>query len=212
MTMNTNQKILIIDDHYFIVRGLQETVKPLHIDATGVGTAKHALQVLREKQFQLIVLDIDLPDIDGKTLLQLIRMKDQETPILISSASKDIAMIQWLIQNGAQGYTHKSQAPEVTSHAIQTLIKGETYVPPDLMSVMTSKNETQHHLARQIKITPKQREILFLLAQGMSNQALAQELNIAQTTVGTHLKKIFNTLNVNNRTQCVKVAQNLGII
>ena len=212
MEINIPRRALIVDDHPMILRGMKETVRQLSIEPVGALNAQKALSKLKSGSYNLIILDVDLPDIDGKSLLQLIRMSYKTVPILVVSGNGDIEVIKWMLDNGAQGYIGKSESAEATSQAIMAVVAGGRYISKNIIDVQKAQDIHHKILSRHVKITPKQNKIIKLLEKGMSNREISDVLCIAEATVGSHMKQIFKNLKVHNRTQCVKVAKNLNII
>ena len=206
--------LLIIDDHQLFAEGLTFLLESFDtsIRTAYVKNANEALAYLQENEApHLILLDINLPGMNGFSLLQKFRELDHWSPILIISATESAITAQLAIDSGASGFISKSCNSTALICAVQTVLKGGVYQPLKL----TSGKETDITDRIEIKmahITNRQKEILHLLSQGLLNKQIATELGISTNTVKAHLYEIFRSLNVNNRTAAVKAAFQQGLI
>lgn len=205
--------LLIIDDHQLFAEGLKFLLESFDksIDTSHVKDANDALKYLKMNQApDLILLDINLPHINGFSLMKRFRTVNNWSPILIISATESIATAQLAIDSGAMGFISKSSNSTALISAVQTVLNGDIYYPKSLppQSHYIS-DRTEIKLAH---ITARQKEILALLSQGLLNKQIASELGISANTVKAHLYEIFRALNVNNRTAAVKEAIQQGVI
>jgi DNA-binding NarL/FixJ family response regulator len=205
--------LLIIDDHQLFAEGLKFLLESLDksIHTSHVKDANDALAYLKNNQApDLILLDINLPGINGFSLMKRFQSSNHWSPVLIISATESIATAQLAIDSGAMGFISKSCNSTALISAVQTVLNGDVYHPKHLSS-------ESHYISNrsEIKIahiTTRQKEILDLLSQGLLNKQIADELGISANTVKAHLYEIFRTLNVNNRTAAVKTAIQQGVI
>jgi DNA-binding NarL/FixJ family response regulator len=207
-------KLLIIDDHQLFAEGLKFLLESLDasIQTAHVKDAKEALEYLQANDSpDLILLDINLPGINGFSLMQQFQKINIWSPILIISATESIGMAQLAIDSGASGFISKSCNSIALISAVQTVLKGDIYNPINLFSKKGDgiSGDTEMKL---VHITNRQKEILHLLSQGLLNKQIASELGISANTVKAHLYEIFRHLKVNNRTAAVKAAFQQGII
>jgi DNA-binding NarL/FixJ family response regulator len=133
------------------------------------------------------------------------------SPVLIISAMESPATAQLAIESGASGFISKSSSGTTLISAIQTVLKGDTYIPKALSSA-TSSHSSGARGIETTHITKRQKEILHLLSQGLLNKQIASELGISANTVKAHLYEVFRALKVNNRTAAVKAAFQQGLI
>lgn len=206
--------VLIIDDHQLFAEGLKFLLESFDtsIYTSHAKDAKDALIYLQNNSSpDLILLDINLPGINGFSLMQKFQKINIWSPVLIISATESVAMAQLAIDSGASGFISKSCNSTALISAVQTILKGDIYNPISLFSskVKGISNETEMKL---VHITNRQKEILHLLSQGLLNKQIASELGISANTVKAHLYEIFRHLEVNNRTAAVKVAFQQGLI
>ncbi len=202
--------LLIIDDHQLFAEGLKFLFESIDtsIHTTHVKDATEALDYLQNNASpDLILLDINLPGINGFSLMKKFQAINIWSPVLIISAMESPATAQLAIESGASGFISKSSSGTTLISAIQTVLKGDTYIPKALSSATSSAKgiETTH-------ITKRQKEILHLLSQGLLNKQIASELGISANTVKAHLYEVFRALKVNNRTAAVQAAFQQGLI
>ncbi len=195
--------LLIIDDHQLVAEGLKSLLESIDasIKTAHVKDAVDALDYLKaNKNPDLILLDINLPGINGFSLMQKFQEMNIWSPVLIISATESPTTAQLAIDSGALGFISKSCNSTALISAVQTVLKGDIYNP-----TRVSNTQVPH-------ITKRQKEILYLLSQGLLNKQIANELGISSNTVKAHLYEIFRQLNVNNRTAAVKTAFQQGLI
>ncbi len=200
--------ILIIDDHQLFAESLKALLQKLDTSmyVTHALNANAALEHLKSKeQPDLILLDINLPGINGFSLMNQFQKMNVWSPVLVLSAAESPSIIKTAIQNGALGFIAKSCNSHSLMTAIQTVIKGDIYIPAQ-NTQQDDDLSTYNDNATVFHITNRQKEILHLLAQGLVNKEIASNLGISANTVKAHLYEIFRSLGVKNRTAAVKVA------
>ena len=203
---------MVIDDHPLVINGFTNLLTQLNYTVTTAETSASALKHLSGNHFDLILLDLNLPDIDGKTLVKIIRLNKITTPILVVSGESDTQEILWMIENGIQGFISKGKPVAQMQEAISAVINGKTYIPSYIKAASKKQKTTKNDISEYLGITKRQKQILQLIELGKSNKQIAAELAITDNTVATHLKEIFANLQVHNRTECVKAAKDLGIV
>ena len=200
---------LVVDDHPLFCDALELTLKSV-AEFTAVKTAdclENALTLLQGAEPpSLVILDLNLPDVNG--LDGLIRLKRQtdKTPIIIVSSMTDNAIISGAIVAGAAGFVPKHSPRAVFKEAIDCIERGEVYEPAGYVesSTSTRRDET---VSRLSSLTNQQARILELICEGKLNKQIAFDLTIAETTVKAHVTAIMRKLGVQSRTQAVLVAQ-----
>ena len=218
--MSKQKRILLVDDHPMFLDGLLLILEQQDMSVVAVGNANEALEALEavaaDKHFDLILMDIKMPGLDGYALMKALKERQIFTPVIIISASEESYDIARALENGASGYLPKTVQAIKISEAIDKVIDGEVYIAPELSydPSKIKKSARANRPDRQVseKISARQIDILTLTAEGYSNSDIALAQNIAEVTVKYHLNAIFNILKVKNRTACVKRAQELGII
>jgi DNA-binding NarL/FixJ family response regulator len=206
-------KILILDDHLLFAEGLKAQLSNLakSIDISiYADAAKYLRKVGIASSFDLIIVDLFMPDIHGIELISALRSRGTDTPILVISAATDINIIDDAFNKGANGFISKSTSPDTMLDAARQLLAGENYLDPNIpkTSKLLSKN-----ISNDLKlISPRTSEVLQLLAKGQANKVIGDILNISEATVKWHVTQLFEILKVKNRTSCVAKAAKFGLI
>lgn len=213
--MVTHMKILIVEDHQLFVEGLRIILSSLadEPELLCANNAQQALDILTQApDINLILMDIGLPDINGRALLKIFRAQGYEQPLLVVSGSESIQLAREMMGAGAQGYVVKS-SPLVELHkAIETVLNGGNYLPEDWKSMLEDGKSNTKSLAKHLKVTDRQLDVLYLLAQGHPNKIIADWLGVTEHTIKTHIQALFDVLNVHNRTACIREAERLGLL
>lgn len=207
-------RILLIEDHPLFRHGLAGILDRLDPDHQLVerSSARDALHYVRDQpDLDLILLDIQLGDENGLDHISALRNAKPSTPIVVITASEDQSLVDRAISAGAQGYIVKSTSAEMVVLGLKRVLEGEILVPeftatPRRMHMVDPSEASQpmDHL------TPRQFEVLGLIAKGLSNKRIATELRIAETTVRVHVTEILKTLGASNRTEASYYAQSRG--
>ena len=194
-------KLLVVDDHELVREGLLQTLRGLTTKAEplGVGNAESALKLLEaDPDFDLIVLDLMLPGINGMAFLGVLRKRFPSIPVVVLSALDDMETVQRAMRHGASGYVPKSSSSESLLNALRHVLAGEVYLPENYVEAFAKPGS-----AVNTQLTPSQMRVLDLLTAGHSNRQMAELLNITVGTVKLHLVTIFKALNVNSRSQAL---------
>lgn len=203
--------LLIINDHQLFAESLKLLL--VSID-TSIQTAHtrnkdetiHYLN--KNKHPDLILLNTNRPDENNFSLIKQLQDIKVISPILVISATDSINKAQRAINNGALGFISNACDSISFISAIQTVLKGDIYTPYHNIKL----SENGQDSANKIHITKRQKEILYLLSQGLLNKQIATELGISTNTVKAHLYDVFRSLEVTNRTAAVNAAFNKGLI
>jgi DNA-binding NarL/FixJ family response regulator len=220
--MNASLKILIADDHELFVDGMRHILKKLaeSIEITTANNAEDTIALLESgTQYDLILTDLDMPGMNGMSILQRMHEKNIWLPIVVVSAEDNANVIRTALNSGALGFIPKSHNSQQMLDALQDILDGDIYVPDDIQKQLdrntTSRppKEASSNLAlQQSGISQRQFDVLKLLAQGYSNKQIATTLFLTEHTVKAHLSALFKILNAVNRTDCVKAALEQGIL
>lgn len=206
-------KLLLVEDHLYVAESLQMLLD----DTVEFSTATNCLQALEliknETQFDIVLLDMGLPDSDGQSLLQFFQTHDYFPPVLVITGKEDESNAINLAKSmGAKGFYHKSKSPKILLEAIDVLIAGDEFWPVGTVTESLATEEKINNLARQFGITPRQLEVLVYLDEGLQNKQIADVLNISESTIKTHAKALYNALGAKTRSGCVKTARQLGLL
>ena len=211
-------RILVADDHPLYRSAMRNVLAEAFddIEVRECEDIASALLLLRDTAIDLVLLDLSMPDVDGLDGLRKLRSAAPATPVIVCSAQDDPNLVRDCFKLGISGYLPKSSGTEVTRHALQLVRDGGVYVPSEALgervdpaSTGESSSTAQRDDDGRHTLTPRQRAVLALLEQGMSNKVIARELDISEITVKAHVSAILRKLGVSNRLQAVLVARDL---
>lgn len=202
-------KVLLVDDQSLIRQGLRALLE-LESDLEIVGEAENgenAINLVAQLQPDVVLLDIRMPIMDGVAATQEIHQRFPGIKVLVLTTFDDDQYVTAALQNGAMGYLLKDTPSEELAVAIRAVHKGYTQLGPGivrkLLTQFPSTTATQSPPAPPslAELTPREKEVLRLIATGASNREIAQELYISEGTVKNHVTNILNRLNLRDRTQ-----------
>lgn len=204
-------KALVVDDHPLFCDALTLTLQSIadFQEIRTAGTLEQALEVLaQDPGIGLIVLDLNLPDVNGLDGLVRLRNATPRAPILVASSMADNTMISHALKAGANGFVPKHSQRSVFRRAFEAVTSGRAFVPDGFIDPVGSHGaDSDTALARLASLTNQQARILHLICEGKLNKQIAFDLSIAETTVKAHVTAIMRKLGVHSRTQAVLVAQ-----
>lgn len=203
-------KVLLVDDHALIRDALRGVLKELVVDATVLEASdcqKASTLIDSTPDLQLILLDLNLPDRDGFSLIGDLRREHAEMSLVVLSASQDRETVMRALDLGVSGFIPKSAPREVMVNALRLVLSGGTYIPPEALA----RGEARTSPAApnlppspaDLGLTERQLEVLALMMQGKSNKAISRILDVAEPTVKHHVTAILKALKVTNRTEAV---------
>ena len=194
--------MLLADDHEVVREGLRlALLRSPHIRVVGEAPdGETAVSLAERRRPDVIVMDLRMPGMDGIEATEEIMRRLPDAKVLIFTAYSERALLQRGLESGARGYILKEAPHETLLRAIEKVAAGETFVDPALMAALTQSRGGADVL------TPREREILQLLADGMSNADVAGQLFISQETVKSHVRHILTKLEADTRTQAVAIA------
>lgn len=202
-------KVLLVDDQGLIRQGLRVLLE-LEPDIEIVGEAENgeqAINLVAKFQPDVVLLDIRMPIMDGVAATREIQKRFAKTKILVLTTFDDDEYVSAALQNGAMGYLLKDTPSEELAVAIRAVYKGYTQLGPGIVKklltqfshvALTQSPPVPSSLA---ELTPREKEVLRLIATGASNREIAQQLYISEGTVKNHVTNILNRLNLRDRTQ-----------
>jgi DNA-binding NarL/FixJ family response regulator len=213
-------KILVVDDHALIREALHGVLKKLTRDAVVLEASNYTQTmeaIASHPDISLILLDLNLPDRDGFSLLAELRERNPAVSLVVLSAVQDRATVMKVLDLGAMGYIPKSARNEVMLSALQLVFAGGIYVPPEILvrehlshtTPMPSGGRTIVSPA-DLGLTGRQLDVLTLMMQGKNNKSICRMLNLAEPTVKNHVTAILKALKVTNRTEAVIAVNELG--
>ena len=208
-------KILVVDDHPVVREGISAMLQH-EPDFRIVGEAsngREAIDRARELEPDVVLMDLRMPEIDGVEAISRIKAEKPETKFIILTTYSDDEYIFKGIAAGARAYLLKDAPREELFRAIRTVSHGESLIQPVVASkVLDRLVELSQKTASPEALSEREIEVLKLMAKGVSNKDIADQLSITQSTVKTHITSIFQKLDVTTRTEAVTTALKKGII
>jgi DNA-binding NarL/FixJ family response regulator len=199
---------LIVDDHEVVREGLRLSLsRAPHIRVVGEASdGEQAIALAERRRPDVVLMDVRMPGMDGLEATRVLSERLPESAVLIFTAYSERTLLNRGLESGAKGYILKEAPHETLVRAIGKVASGEGYVDPALMSAFLPPRD------RDDMLTAREREILKLLADGMSNADVARRLVISQETVKSHVRHILAKLEADTRTQAVAIALRESII
>jgi len=213
-----NLRVLLIDDHTLFRVGLEGLLSSRGIEVVAsVNSGQECLPLIEELKPDVVLLDMRMPVIDGLGVLAMLRDKGLEMPIAMLTTSSEESDLVESLRAGAQGYLLKDMEPDDLVLALRDIVAGKTVVAPDLAPILARavQGKSDSHKNEKITpfshLTPRETEILGLLAEGQSNKAIARNLGISDGTVKLHVKAILRKLEVHSRVEAAVMAVEYGM-
>lgn len=203
-------KLFIVDDHSIVIEGILSLLQNSP-DIFVCGTAKTAadcIQFLEKNTVDVILMDINLPDMNGVELCKKVKNDFPEVKILALSTFNQISYINKMMTNGASGYLLKNITKAELTDAIKTVIDGQNYYSnevSEILKVAKTKGETP-------VLTKRETDILKLVVEGLTNPQIGEKLFISTDTVDSHRKNLHTKLNVNNTALLVRYSIENGLV
>lgn len=201
-------RLLIVDDHPVVRDGLVAILHEGEPDLVVVGEAgdgKEAVNVWRELRPTVTIMDLQLPGQTGVEAIQAIRREDPEARILVLTTFDGDADIQRALEAGARGYLLKSVRRAVLIEAVRAVAQGQRYLPPATAARLVEAMEAE-------RLTPRELDVLRLLAEGHRNREIADDLGLAEPTVKIHVNNLLRKLEAKDRTEAAVIALKRGLI
>ena len=210
-------RILIIDDQQLFIDGIRHIVNSLDddvdiIEVNSVSDAIHYMTSITD--LDLVLLDLHMPGLDGRSIIQHHRTHATGLPLVIISDDDDPHTIQSVMDEGVMGFIPKSYSAKKLLGALHTILDGKIYIPERHNNKDSdhSDNPGCNNVASDSGISKRQLQVLELLASGHSNRKISSILFLSENTVKTHVSSLFRAFEASNRTECVNIARNKGII
>jgi DNA-binding NarL/FixJ family response regulator len=203
-------RVAIVDDHPVVTDGIAVNLRSdpnIDIVATGA-TAESAVEIAREHAPDVLILDLELGGRSGLESVSAVRAASAKTRIVVFSAYAGEERVASAFEQGVDSYVLKGTPSDELVAVIHAVADGGTRIPPDIAAQLARAVRTP----RRERITVREREILVMLAEGLSNRAAADRLGISERTVKFHVGEILARLGADNRAQAVAIAQARGLL
>jgi DNA-binding NarL/FixJ family response regulator len=204
-------RVLVAEDHAVVRAGLEQLLAGAE-DIEVVGTAangEEAVELTRERHPDVVLMDLVMPGVDGIEATRRILELDGGARVVVLTSFSDRNAIMDALDAGAIGYLLKDAEPEELVRGIRAAARGESPLDPKAArEVLSARTER----APSAELSPREREVLVLLASGLPNKLIAQRLGISEKTVKAHLTHVFGQIGVTDRTQAALWAQREGLV
>lgn len=211
--MKEEIKVLMVDDHVVVREGIKALIEGEEGMAV-VGEAsdgKQALIKARSCDPDVILMDLVMPGKDGIEAIEEIKDEDPGAKILILTSFSEESKVIQAVKAGASGYLMKDATPKELIEAIRNVDKGESSLDPGVAKTVLSSIQTGEDRGEREDLTERETEVLKLIAEGLSNEDIADRLFISERTVRSHVSKILKKLELENRTQAALYAIKTGL-
>ncbi|HET7434241.1 MAG TPA: response regulator transcription factor [Thermoanaerobaculia bacterium] len=208
----TKSRVFIIDDHGVLRQGLRLLIDA-QPDMEVIGEAEQgrgaADAVTRAGGADVVILDISMPDMTGPSVAEELREALPETKIVVLTRHAERAYVQQMLHRGAHGYVLKQTAGDVLLTAIRATVAGESFLDPAVAGKLFESGTTPRHAGGD-ELTPREREVLTMVAWGHTNKEIASTLGITVKTVETHKMNGMQKLGIGSRADLVRYAMTQG--
>jgi two-component system, NarL family, nitrate/nitrite response regulator NarL len=211
--MKKRIKLLLVDDHPVVRKGIISCLaRHEHLQITGeAADGQEAVRKARELMPDIILMDIDMPQMDGLAVTELLRKEIPKIKVLILSMHSNTEYVMRIIQSGASGYILKDAPTEELVRAIEIVNGGEAFFSPEIARAALNKYVRGGENAAG-QLTNREREVLIQIAEGLSNKEIAGKLGVGVRTVETHRERIMRKLNIHSVAGLTKFAISKGLV
>lgn len=206
--------VLIADDHPIVREGLKQILaKQSDIVVAGeAASCKEVLKLVNQDQYDVVLLDIKMPDRMGLDIIEELKIKYPKLPILILSTYSEEQYAITALKSGASGYVVKESAPKELIKAITQVTKGVKYVSSSLAQRMTYYLADDENIMPHEKLSSREYQVMCMICSGESLSQIADELLLSVKTIGTHRTRILNKMGLKNNIELALYALKMGLI
>jgi two-component system, NarL family, response regulator LiaR len=210
--------VILADDHPVVIKSLKNELDR-EPDFKVIGEAndgEKAVDLALKLKPRVVLMDIGMPNLNGIEATKAIKSSLPETIILVLTVYDDIEHILGILESGADGYLTKNISVEQIVHSMRLAVAGETVLSPQIFKQVLKY--ALRYITKPLvisdgtRLTPREQEILKMVARGLSNKEIADRVNLGPRTVKSHLVDIFSKLKVNSRTEAVIIGMRAGLI
>lgn len=203
-------RVVVCDDHAVVRAGLAQLIATFaEVDVTGTaGTAEEALALVAGPGADVVLMDLEMPGTDGIAATRALRDAHPEAAVVILTSFNDRARILAATDAGAIGYLLKDASPDDLERGIRAAARGESPLDPRAAGALLGRERPAQEAGG---LSPREREVLALVAEGLPNKVIARRLEISEKTVKAHLTSVFRAIGVDDRTQAAMWAVRNGV-
>ena len=210
--------LLLVDDHELVIDGIRtmlESESDLHCVAVA-NEGQSALDILQKEKIDVVLLDVNMPGMNGLDMLKALRKKDTDTKVLVLTMLQETSLIKLMLRCGANGFVLKNTGKEELIHAIHKVFNGERYLGQQASSMVLEALGGDQRSSRSTSVIPKlsrrEKQILGLIVDEFTTQEIADKLFISFGTVETHRRNILLKLGARNTAGIVRAALELNLL
>lgn len=201
-------RIIIVDDHPIFREGLKKIISESHdiIIADEVCTGKDLLERVRKNDYEVIILDISLPDMSGLEVLGNLQNIKKRPPVLIISMHPEEQYAVRALKTGASGYLTKGSIPDELMTAIRRVAAGRKYISPSLAEKLATDLNNKSEQPAHEKLSDREYQVMVMLASGKSTKEIANQLSLSLPTISTYRSRILQKINLKNNAELIHYA------
>jgi DNA-binding NarL/FixJ family response regulator len=205
-------RVLVVDDHPIVRQGLVSVLEDEEdLEVVGsAGTGRQAVQLVQRLAPDVVLLDLEMPELDGVDAIPQLLAGRPELAILVFTAYDTDERVMGAMRAGARGYLLKGASGEEIARGIRTVHSGGSYLEPRVASKLLAQVIAPRRASNEL--SRREREVLRLVAEGLPTKQIARNLSIAERTVKFHVNSIFHKLGAENRAQAVALAAQRGLL
>ncbi|MBI2286743.1 MAG: response regulator transcription factor [Nitrosomonadales bacterium] len=215
-------KILLVDDHALFRDGMRYVLQqlPEEVEILEAGNFPDGLKLaMQHPELDLALLDLNMPGSEGPVSIRFFHQRYPHIPVVVVSGEEGRGCMEKVMNYGAMGFISKSSTAAVMLSALNLVLSGGVYIPPQLLRQYGEMAGKEPDVAdrrslhtNEYGLTQRQMEVLTHLAAGLSNKEIAEAIHLAEGTVKIHVAAVYQTLRVNNRMEAVRMAEKLGLV
>ena len=207
-------RVLVADDHPIFREGIVRAVKDRpDLELVGeAGDGLNALEQIKELQPDVAVLDIRMPGLEGTQVLSALKRDGNTTEVLFLSAFMEAELAYTTVAEGARGYLSKDSSRQEICDAIVSVSRGDTALAPEVQAALAQEIRERERAQGRRDLSPRESQVLKLIAQGLSAPEIARQIHLSPTTVKTHLGTLYDKLGVSDRAAAVAEGMRRGLV